>query len=241
MAAVLISLAVGVCRPAVLSVTLNVFVPETSAAFPGMAPRSVEVSPTASVELTTFQAASTAFTVTVNGAPAGCAFGLPVFPLPLLAVPGAAVPPGRGGCSFTNVPAFSVFGESVCGFLVPSVISVAAGLLFGPAVISVTLNVCVPDDNARFPGIVAFVSVEVIPTVSAGAEVTTYQFASTAFTVTVNAVPAVTFGVPVFPLAVPGAAVSPGIKSGSFGNGGRRAMLIRPWSDEKPSVADVGP
>ena len=54
------------------SVTLKVLVPEESAAFPGrLALPSLEVIPTVSVELTTFQAASTAFTVTVNGAPAG--------------------------------------------------------------------------------------------------------------------------------------------------------------------------
>src|SRR5437879_5340386 len=87
-------------------------------------------------------------------------------------------------------------------------------------VVSVTLYVCVPDDGAAFPVRAALVSDEVIPTVS-DTELTRYQFASTAFTVTVNGVPAVTFGVPVFPLAVPGAAVSPGIKSCSFVNGGR--------------------
>ena len=43
------------------------------------------------------------------------------------------------------------------------------------------------------------------------------QFASTALTVTVRAVPAVwAVGVPVFPLAVPGAAVSPGTNNCSF-------------------------
>jgi len=63
------------------------------------------------------------------------------------------------------------------------------------------------------------VSDEVIVTVFAGAAVTTFQFASTAFTVTVNAVPAVSaLGLPVFPLADPGAAVSPGTRSCSFVN-----------------------
>ena len=44
--------------------------------------------------------------------------------------------------------------------------------------------------------------------------------------------------------AVPGAmVVFPGLVPSAIVvvNGGRSAMLIRPWSDEKPSVADVGP
>src|SRR2546427_106731 len=56
-----------------------------------------------------------------------------------------------------------------------------------------------------------------MPTVSV--LLTTFQFASTALTVTVKAVPAVcAVGVPVLPLAVPGAAVSPGISTCSFVN-----------------------
>ena len=48
---------------------------------------------------------------------------------------------------------------------------------------------------------------------------TRFQFASTALTVTVRAVPAVcAVGVPVLPLADPGAAVSPGISSCSLEN-----------------------
>src|SRR5439155_1513794 len=112
-------------------------------------------------------------------------------------------------------------------------------------VFSVTLNCCAPEDSAAFAGRVALVPVEVIPTVSVGAVVTLFQYASTAFTVTVNDDPADrVLGLPVLPiplLDVPGAAVSPGIQSCSFVTGGRSAMLIRPWSDEKPSVADVGP
>src|SRR5437870_4743655 len=56
-----------------------------------------------------------------------------------------------------------------------------------------------------------------MPTVSV--LLTTFQFASTALTVTLNAAPAVcAVGVPVLPLAVPGAAVSPGIRICSFAN-----------------------
>ena len=54
--------------PAVLGVTERVFVPATSAALAGsVALASLEVMPTVSVELTGFQLASTALTVTLNG------------------------------------------------------------------------------------------------------------------------------------------------------------------------------
>ena len=50
-------------------------------------------------------------------------------------------------------------------------------------------------------------------------EETGFQLASTALTVTVNGLPdACELGVPVLPLAVPGAAVSPGSRSCSFAN-----------------------
>jgi hypothetical protein len=80
----------------------------------------------------------------------------------------------------------------------------------------VTLNVCVPAANAAFAGNVAAVSLEVMLTVSV-IVLSRFQFASTALTVTLKAPP--TFcpmGVPVFPEAVPGAAVSPGINNWSF-------------------------
>ena len=51
-------------------------------------------------------------------------------------------------------------------------------------------------------------------------EATGFQFASTALTVTVNAVPAVNAdGMPVLPDAVPGAAASPGISNCNFVKG----------------------
>src|SRR2546422_143294 len=160
-----------------------------------------------------FQFASTAFTVTVNAVPAVRALGLPVFPLP---VPAAAVSPGTRSCSFANAPAVTVIDGLVFAVMPPLVISVAVTVAV-PPVFSVTLNVFVPATSAAFAGKVALASDEVIPTVSV--ELTTFQAASTAFTVTVNAVPAVrAVGVPVFPLAVPGDAVSPGTKSCSFVN-----------------------
>ena len=79
---------------------------------------------------------------------------------------------------------------------------------------SVTLKVLVPLTSAAFAGGVAFGSLELIAMVSL--VFTTFQFASTALTVTLNAVPAVwAVTVPVLPLAVPGAAVSPGASSWS--------------------------
>src|SRR5207245_2947091 len=84
-----------------------------------------------------------------------------------------------------------------------------------PAVLRVTLKVCVPALNAALAGMVALLSLEVIPTVSL--VLTRFQFASTAFTVTVKAVPAVwAIGVPVLPVPVPAAAGSPGTSNWSL-------------------------
>jgi hypothetical protein len=79
-----------------------------------------------------------------------------------------------------------------------------------------TLNVPTPDANAALPGRTAVPDDEVIPTVGF-ADVTTFQCASTARTVTATVLPAVTaLGVPVFPVDVPGAADSPGRRTCSF-------------------------
>src|SRR5258708_21134327 len=191
-----------------MNVTLNVCVPPLKGALPGIvAPPSVEVNPTASLTaFTTFQFASTALTVTLKAVPAARAVGVPVLPL---TVPGAAVSPGTNSCSFANAPAFTVTGEPVFAVFVPSVTSVEVTVLL-PAVFSVTENVLVPLDSPAFAGNVAPVSEDVILTVSA-APVTRFQFASTALTVTLNALPAVcASALPVFPVTVPGAALSPG-------------------------------
>src|SRR5207244_13245303 len=104
-----------------------------------------EVMPTVSAGavVTLFQFASTAFTVTVNDDPADRALGLPVLPLPLLDVPGAAVSPGTRSCSFVNVPTFTVIEGLVSAVFVPSVISVAVSVLVA-AVVRVPLTVWVP-------------------------------------------------------------------------------------------------
>src|SRR5437588_797310 len=61
-------------------------------------------------------------------------------------------------------------------------------------------------------------SLEVMPTVSPSL-LTRFQFASAALTVTMKALPAVcAAGVPVLPVAVPGAAVSPGASSCNLAN-----------------------
>jgi hypothetical protein len=79
-----------------------------------------------------------------------------------------------------------------------------------PAVFAVTANALVPDTSAALVGRVAFASVLEIATVGV-ANATTFQFASTALTVTVNDEPDVcAVGDPALPDPVPGAAVSPG-------------------------------
>ena len=105
----------------------------------------------------------------------------------------------------------------VLAVFAPSVMSVAVTVAEA-AVLNVTLKVCVPDASAVFDGKVALASLDVMPTVSLTL-FTRFQFASTAFTVTLNAVPAVcALGVPVLPVVEPAEAVSPGIKSCSFVN-----------------------
>ena len=83
---------------------------------------------TVSVAVTTFQFASTALTVTLKAPPAVWADGVPVLPL---AVPGAAVSPGRRIWSFANAP-----GSIVVDGLVFAVID--------PLLMSVDVNVAVP-------------------------------------------------------------------------------------------------
>src|SRR5947209_4485145 len=161
--------------------------------------------------LTRFQFASTAFTVTEKEVPAVRAEGAPVLPV---ALPGDATSPGSSSCSFVNAPTFTVVAGEVFAVRVPFVMSVAVNV-HEPAVFAVTLKVFVPATIAAFAGKLAFVSVEVMPTVSV--EETTFQFASTALTVTLNAVPAVwAEGEPVLPLTLPALALSPGRRICSF-------------------------
>src|ERR1044071_8642520 len=139
---------------------------------------------------------------------------MPVLPV---AVPGTAVSPGTSNCNFASAPALTVIAGLVLFVLLPSVTSVAVSVC-EPAVLSVTLNEFVPLTSAASAGNTAFVSVALMSTVSVTV-LTKFQNASTALTVTLNAVPAVrAVGVPVLPLTEPGDAVSPGTSSWSFAN-----------------------
>src|ERR1041385_4479060 len=136
-----------------MNVTLKVCVPPLKTALPGIvALPSVEVNPTVSLaELTGFQFASTALTVTLKGAPAARSAGVPVFPE---TVPGAAISPGTSSCNLANAPAPTATGELVIAVFVPSVTSVAVTVVL-PAVLSVRENVLVPLDRLAFAGNVA--------------------------------------------------------------------------------------
>src|SRR5262245_41018421 len=101
-----------VVLPAVLSVTLTVFVPDTSELLPNAeAFASEDVSVTVSVTFVIiFQFGSTALMVTLKAVPAVWVDGVPVLPV---ALPGAAVSPGTNSCSFVNTPGLTVIGELV--------------------------------------------------------------------------------------------------------------------------------
>src|SRR5690242_15943102 len=109
-----ISVAVKVQPPAVavLKVTLRVAAPELSGVLAGRVMLEAEdVSAKVSLtELTKFQFASTAFTVTLKAVPAVCAVGVPVLPV---LVPGALVSPGANNCSLAKAPALMGIEELV--------------------------------------------------------------------------------------------------------------------------------
>jgi hypothetical protein len=91
----------------------------------------------------------------------------------------------------------------------PAVVSVALTVC-DPAVFKVTVNVCLPLTSAKLAGKPAAPSIDLNATTGVAPGATT-QFPSTAFTVTVNGVPAVSgVGLPVLPAIVFGAFVSPG-------------------------------
>src|SRR6185369_472277 len=182
------SLAVRVRMPAVLRVTLKLWVPPTRAVSGGkVALASEELISTVSVTLAIkFQLASTALTVTLNGALATWVMGVPVLPV---AVPGVAVSPGTRICSLVKAPALAVMVGLVFAVLVPSVTLLAVTVQL-PAVLKVTVKFLVPEAKALFAGCMSFGSVVVMLIVFAGAELTTFQFESTALTVTVKPLPA---------------------------------------------------
>src|SRR5439155_26702739 len=164
--------------------------------------------------VTKFQFASTARAETVKAVPAVWFVGAPVLPV---VVPRAAISPGDNSCNFTKLPALMAMDGLALSVLVPSVMSVAVSVAL-PAVLKVTLNVLAPEIRGALAGNAEAGSVEVIATVSVTV-FTWFQLASTPRTVTVKAVPAVCeVGVPVLPLVVPGAAVSPGTTDCNFTN-----------------------
>src|SRR5439155_52914 len=229
------SVAVTVRVPTVLKVKLeSARVPATNVKFPAVAPLSSAIVALASellivtlvvAVLTTFQFASTALTRTplAIAAPAVCAVGVAAV-LPV-AVPGAATSPGKRICSFVAAPAFTVtLALVLAASTAPASVAVTVGV---PAVLKVKLDkVRVPATSDRLPGVAplssamaALLSVLVIVTLVV-ALLTTFQLASTALTTIplAIAVPAVcAVGVAaVLPVAVPGAATSPGNRICSF-------------------------
>jgi len=142
----------------------------------------------------------------LKAVPAERVEGVPVFPV---AVPGAAVSPGNNICNLLKAAAFTVVEGLVFAVRLVVVTSEAVSVR-EPDVFNVTEKLFVPDTNAAFAGNSAFASVDV-NFITSLAELTTFQAASTPFTVTEIGVPAVIAdGVPVLPVDVPGAAVSPG-------------------------------
>ena len=209
------SVAVNVGVPAAFTVTGKVPVPDESAAAAGsMAVTDVDVIATSGVaDDTTFQWSSTAFTLIEIESPAVAAVGVPVFPD---TVPGAAVSPGISTCSFVALAGFTVTPALVPGDTlgVPETrVAVKVGLSFA---FTVAVNVPTPDTSAASLGSTADDDDDVMPTVGF-ADVTRFQLSSTALTVIDTMLPAVTaVGTPVFPVTVPGAAVSPGSSTCSF-------------------------
>src|SRR5207245_1029214 len=164
-----------------------------------------------------------------KGAPAACALGAPLFPA---GVPRAAVSPGTNNCSFAKRAGLTVTDGLVLAILVPSVTSVAVTVRL-PAVFRLMLKIPVPLSSAPLEGKLALLSDEVRPTVSV-ALVTRFQLASTPLTVTLKAVPAVcAVGAPLFPVGVPGEAVSPGTSSCNLVNAPalteRAGLVVEFW------------
>src|ERR1044071_1131872 len=211
--ALLTSAEVRVQLPTVLSVTLSDFVPLTRGVFAGnVALASLEVMETVSLVFTTFQFASTAFTVTLKAVPAVWAEGVPVLPV---VVPGAAISPGARSCNLTKAPELMVMAGLVLEVFEPSVLSLAVSVAV-PPVLKVTLKDLVPATKEALAGRRAFPSEDVRPAISVTV-LTRFQLASTDLTVTLNGEPAVwALGMPVLPLALPGEAVSPGTNNCSL-------------------------
>src|SRR2546425_3990107 len=129
----------------------------------------------------------------------------------------------------------------VLAVLLPSLRSLAV-IVKLPLVLKSTVRVCVPETRAAFIGRVAVVSLEVMPTRSV-TELTRFHRASTALMVTITSVPAnCALGVPVLPVALPGAAVSPSTSNCSFVNAPTFTVTLALVPAGNPlAVAGVGP
>src|SRR6266581_8677542 len=244
MAELVTSELVSVALSAFLRVTLKVRVPLLSGALAGnVALLSLEAMATVSLVTIKFHEASTALTVTLKVAQALCAVGAPVLPV---LVPGAAVSPGASNCKPANAPAFTVTFALVLLVSVPAA-SPAVSVRV-PAVLNVRLdNVAVPATRVIFPAVpplssaIAALASELVIVTSGVALLTTFQLASTALTTMplAMAVPAVcVLDVPILPVVVPGAALSPGSNTCRFVTGPGmtvRLELTTPGLD--PSVA----
>src|ERR1043166_1275461 len=180
------SLAVTVKLPLVPKGRLKSLVPATRAASAGrMAARALEEMSTMSpTELTRFQLASTALTVTLTGLPVVCAEGVPVLPV---VVPGAAGSPGTNNCTLAKAP-----GLTVTLPLVPEVRPVALAVMVRvPAVLKVKLDrLPVPEARVMLPAVPPLSSdMAALPSVVVRVTLGTalparFQFASTALTIT---------------------------------------------------------
>src|SRR5437899_2825178 len=123
------------------------------------------------------------------------------------------LPPVAG----VNCARATVMDGLVLGLLPLSTMSVAVRVKL-PLVLKKTIKACVPLVSGEFAGRLALLLEEVILTMSL-ALTDWFQLASTALTVTLIALEAIcATGVPVLPLAVPGAALSPGTNSCSLAN-----------------------
>src|SRR6266404_369178 len=116
---------------------------------------------------------------------------------------------------------------------VPSSRSVAVRVKL-PLALKATVRLVVPAASAVAAGRVALMSLELRPTVSLTL-LTRFQKASTALTVTAKLLPTIwPLGVPVLPLAVPGAALSPGTSNCNWAKAAgltrmlAEAALVRP-------------
>src|SRR5436309_13643656 len=158
------SVAVAVALPLVFSVRLKVLVPPTSALVGGkLALGSLELIPALAVtELTRFQFASTALTVTLKAVPAVRAVGVPLLPLTL---PGAAASPGTKNCNLVNAVALTEIAGLVLAVLLTSLRSVAVTVEL-PAAFKVTLKLWTPLMCAACGGRPVLLSDDLIPSVS---------------------------------------------------------------------------